>query len=148
MTVVFADTAFYVAAASPRDELHQAAVRFLAGYRGRTVTTEFVLTEVGDGLASVRMRLDAARVIDVLRANPLVETVPASSRLFAAALRLYRDRPDKEWGLTDCASFVVMRERGLTAALTRARDRSPKRSARPPDGACATRSATGIGAGR
>ncbi len=33
-------------------------------------------------------------------------------------MRLYRERPDKEWGLTDCVSFVVMRERGLTEALT------------------------------
>jgi predicted nucleic acid-binding protein len=25
---------------------------------------------------------------------------------------------DKEWGLTDCISFVVMQEQGLTDALT------------------------------
>jgi predicted nucleic acid-binding protein len=31
---------------------------------------------------------------------------------------LYGARPDKEWGLTDCISFVVMEERGLTLALT------------------------------
>ena len=27
-------------------------------------------------------------------------------------------RMDKEWGLTDCVSFVVMQERNLTQALT------------------------------
>jgi uncharacterized protein len=27
-------------------------------------------------------------------------------------------RRDKEWSLTDCISFVVMKERGLTEALT------------------------------
>jgi predicted nucleic acid-binding protein len=31
---------------------------------------------------------------------------------------LYRGRPDKEWSLTDCISFVVMGERSLTEALT------------------------------
>lgn len=31
---------------------------------------------------------------------------------------LYRARPDKEWSLTDCTSFVVMNECGLTDALT------------------------------
>jgi predicted nucleic acid-binding protein len=25
---------------------------------------------------------------------------------------------DKEWGLTDCISFVMMQERGLTTVLT------------------------------
>jgi len=33
-------------------------------------------------------------------------------------LALYISRPDKDWSLTDCISFVVMKERGLTGALT------------------------------
>jgi predicted nucleic acid-binding protein len=31
---------------------------------------------------------------------------------------LYSQRPDKEWTLTDCISFVVMHEENLTGALT------------------------------
>ncbi len=27
-------------------------------------------------------------------------------------------RPDKDWSLTDCISFVVMEEHGITDALT------------------------------
>ena len=46
-----------------------------------------------------------------------MEIVPASADLFAAAFALYRARADQGWGLTDCSSFVVMRERGLTSAL-------------------------------
>ena len=34
------------------------------------------------------------------------------------ALKLYHQHRDKEWTLTDCTSFIVMRERGLTEALT------------------------------
>jgi len=33
-------------------------------------------------------------------------------------LELYARRPDKSWSLTDCISFVVMTDRGLTEALT------------------------------
>lgn len=38
--------------------------------------------------------------------------------LIERAFALYRARPDKEWGLTDCVSFVVMNDGGLTEALT------------------------------
>jgi uncharacterized protein len=33
-------------------------------------------------------------------------------------LELFRNRPDKEWGLVDCISFVVMTEKGIAQALT------------------------------
>jgi len=44
--------------------------------------------------------------------------VPLSEALFRQSFDLYRQRLDKEWGLTDCISFVVMQERGITEALT------------------------------
>jgi uncharacterized protein len=31
---------------------------------------------------------------------------------------LYKDRPDKEYSLTDCISMQVMRREGLTEVLT------------------------------
>ena len=31
---------------------------------------------------------------------------------------LYAERPDKDWSLTDCISFVVMRTMDITEALT------------------------------
>jgi len=33
-------------------------------------------------------------------------------------VELYAERPDKGWSLTDCISFVVMRQQGITQALT------------------------------
>jgi predicted nucleic acid-binding protein len=47
-----------------------------------------------------------------LRADPHVEIIPAADH-FEQALGLYHRRPDKEWSMTDCASFLVMRERRL-----------------------------------
>jgi hypothetical protein len=37
---------------------------------------------------------------------------------FTAGIELYTSRPDKDWSLTDCISFVVMQDRGITDALT------------------------------
>lgn len=34
------------------------------------------------------------------------------------AVELYRERDDKEWGLVDCVSFIVMRDREICDALT------------------------------
>lgn len=36
----------------------------------------------------------------------------------AAAWALLKSRPDEDWSLVDATSFVVMRQRGLTEALT------------------------------
>jgi predicted nucleic acid-binding protein len=104
-----------------RDQWHEAAVQWeqtLSADKRRLVTTEFVLMEIADGLAAVRFWVQAVQVIATLQASSLVEIIPASSQLFTAALELYRSRGDKDWGLTDCASFVVMSERGLPEALT------------------------------
>ncbi len=38
--------------------------------------------------------------------------------LIEKAIVLYEARPDKAWGLVDCASFVVMTEQGIRTAMT------------------------------
>jgi predicted nucleic acid-binding protein len=118
---LFLDTAYIYALVNTRDQWHQSALgwqRSLAADHRRLITTQFILMEVADGLATVRFRDQAARIIAVLQSSPEVEVIPASSHLFAAALQLYQGRGDKDWGLTDCSSFVTMNERGLSFALT------------------------------
>jgi uncharacterized protein len=116
----FVDTASVLALVNSRDQWQAAATRWKAHLyeqRRRLLTTEYVLIEIGDSLSAVRFRQQGIRAVRELR-SPFVEIVPASADLFEAALALYEKRPDKDWGLTDCASFVVMAERGLTEALT------------------------------
>lgn len=38
--------------------------------------------------------------------------------LFWRGFHLFESRPDKHWSLTDCTSFVIMEEHGMTEALT------------------------------
>jgi predicted nucleic acid-binding protein len=42
----------------------------------------------------------------------------ASHQLFDRGIELFSQRPDKSWSLTDCISFIVMEEHGITEALT------------------------------
>jgi uncharacterized protein len=76
------------------------------------------MLEIGNALARSRYRTNAVRLLQAMEHDPAVEIVPLSEELYARAVRMYRERPDKEWGLTDCVSFVVMQERRLTEALT------------------------------
>jgi len=84
----------------------------------RAVENAGVLTELGDALHRGRNRETFTRFLDTLDRHEDFEVVPASPELFQRGVELFRARPDKEWSLTDCISFVVMAEKGLSEALT------------------------------
>lgn len=84
----------------------------------RLLTTRAVLLEIGNALSKKRYRKAALELLDALEQDPLVEIIALSEELYERALALFRNRPDKDWGLVDCVSFIVMQERGLTEALT------------------------------
>ncbi len=118
MKPVFADTFYYLALLSPRDPAHAWAVSVTRKLRGRLVTTAWVLMEVGDAMSLPKNRELFAALLDGLKGNPRMTIVPASQELFDRGVAFFRQRPDKEWTLTDCVSFVVMADEGLTDALT------------------------------
>ena len=63
--------------------------------------------------------LDTAYVLALLNyVTPNVKVVSVDSALLRRAIDFYHSRGDKEWGLTDCISFIVMEDNGLTEALT------------------------------
>jgi predicted nucleic acid-binding protein len=118
---IFLDTAYIYALVNTRDQWHQQAVQWqrkLASERRTLITTELILVEIADGLAAVRFRTQAMQIVRTLQASPFVEVVPSSTQLLDDALELYRQRADKDWGLTDCASFITMGKRGLSETLT------------------------------
>jgi len=118
MKTVFADTSFYVAALSPRDVNHSRAEAFGTGFRGRVFTTEYVLLEVATFFCTAPNRVVFLGLLQSLQADPEVTIIPASAVLWQHGIDLFAARPDKDWSLTDCISFVVMQEQGLREALT------------------------------
>lgn len=118
MKTVFADTGYWVAILNPQDRLHAKAgeVSKTLG-KFRILTTEMVLAELLGALSKVPLRSFAIKGVEAIRSNPNVEIVPQTSLQFLSAFDRYRGAVDKEWSLTDCASFVLMRERGITEAL-------------------------------
>ena len=118
---IFLDASYAIALASQRDRHHPRAAALAAQLktaRTRLITTRAVLLEIGNALAKQRFRPAAMQLLAALETDPSIEIVALSAELYAQALHLFCERPDKEWGLTDCLSFVVMQTRGLSEALT------------------------------
>jgi predicted nucleic acid-binding protein len=119
MTVVFADTFYYIALLNRMDRVHVKASNFTSSFRGIVVTSEWILLELADALAGTSAgRAEVVSTINDLRADPDVEIVALNTELMAVGLDLFSRRPDKQWSLTDCISFVVMERERIADALT------------------------------
>jgi uncharacterized protein len=118
MKTVFADTFFFLAILNRADPIHERAVALSRQIRWVRVTTDWVITELADGLAKVQQRERFMDVYRHIQLSPAIRVVPASRALLEEGISLYGARPDKEWSLTDCISFVVMRDEGIIHALT------------------------------
>jgi predicted nucleic acid-binding protein len=115
---VFADTAFYVAIINERDALHLAVREFSRQSRGHIVTTEYDLVELGNWFARSAHRNCFGYLIQQVFGDSKTTIVPAERSLLLEGVDLYVSRADKDWSLTDCVSFIVMRRFALTDALT------------------------------
>ena len=118
MTAVFADAFYFVARLNRRDQHHDRVVAYSRNFRARLLTTDWVLMEEADALAKSECRPRVRDFILHLRQAAGSEVVSASRETLDRALEMYHQHSDKEWTLTDCVSFVVMREHGITEALT------------------------------
>ena len=118
MKTVFADTSFYAAMWNPLDQWHRVAREWASRQPAHVVLTEFVIVEMGNYLSGSRSRTYFSRLVRYLRGDARTSVIPATSDLLQAGLDLYEARQDKEWSVTDCISFVVMEEQGLTEALS------------------------------
>lgn len=118
---VFVDTATWIALLNTKDDLHSVAIKVrdrLQQQKASLVTTEFILIEVADALCSSDLRQKTVNFINRLRQVKNLQIVPVSEALLAKGWALYSQRPDKDWGLTDCISFVVMTQAEITQAFT------------------------------
>lgn len=119
MNTVFVDTAAWIALFNEHDALHNQASRLklkLNAERAWLLTTDFVLLEVADALCAARVRRRTITNLNAVRRSPTTVVVPFSQVLLDAAWNMYGRRLD--WSLTDCTSFVVMTQEGITQAFT------------------------------
>jgi hypothetical protein len=118
MKPVFADTGFFLALINPRDQYHRSAAELNSRLTAPLVTTAWVLLEFANAISASRARERFERVLASLRSESDAQIIAPEPDLFDRGCELYISRPDKEWSLTDCISFVVMQREGLSDALT------------------------------
>lgn len=118
---VFADASYWIALLHEQDAHHDLALLLRNELRGRPmVTTEMVLVEVLNFFAKFgpSQRRTTVNLLFDLQADDGVDIVEQSTGQFWNAVAYYHARPDQEWGLVDCASFLVMEGRNIRQALT------------------------------
>jgi predicted nucleic acid-binding protein len=121
MKKVFADTCYWIAILNPKDDLHLKAKQASEGLGPVfIVTSEMVLVELLNAFAERgdRFRGVATQMAEQIKSAPNCEVVPQTSIQFTKALERYKNRADKSWSLTDCASFLIMEEKNINEALT------------------------------
>jgi uncharacterized protein len=118
---LFLDTSFTIAQVSTNDQYNQKA-RFwsekIQADRIPLITTQAVLLEIGNALSNRRFRQITVTLLEYFAVSESIQIVPLTDDLYNKAFNLFRSRPDKDWGLIDCISFVVMTEKNIPAALT------------------------------
>lgn len=114
MNPVFLDTSGIIAVVNTDDQWHTTAESVwqdLIQAKLPLVTTSLVLIEMGDGLSRIGYRGLAVELRDRLLASSRIEVIQTTAGDEDRAWKLFRQRHDKEWGMTDCVSMIVARDR-------------------------------------
>lgn len=117
--MIFVDASAVLAVINPNDEQHATAApawNKLIASGEELLMTSYVLLEL-IALAQRRLGLDAVRILDA-ELLPLIEVVWIDPEIHHAAVAAVLAAGRRNLSLVDCASFEVMRRKGLRTAFT------------------------------
>lgn len=97
---------------------HDVARELVLRRNRQFVTTAWIVVETVNLFVARRQAHWVEPMLDFLDTTSAVQVLPATQEQFAEAQALWRKFRDHAFPLTDCTSFVVMRELGLQDALT------------------------------
>jgi uncharacterized protein len=121
MTVVFADTFYWIALLSPRDQWYGRVLAYSELHPGlNIVTTEGVLDELLNYFSKrgIFLRQKAAELYVGIAQSPNLQVLSYTPKLRRAGFNLYQQRPDKGYSMTDCISMSAMQNLNIREVLT------------------------------
>jgi len=120
--MIFVDTSAWLALLNKRDRLHTQAVKYYRKMlKKKKITTDAVLLETFNSLSNNKVRYLAVLFIEQIEKSmntDVMEIVNTSGEAFKKGLNLFKQYNDKNWSLTDCISFSVMKEKNIKQAFT------------------------------
>jgi predicted nucleic acid-binding protein len=119
--LVFVDTSAWLALVNKSDIFHLKAKEIrdnLVKNKVKFVVTDYIIVEIANCLSRIPLRSAAIQLISFIKASEQIEIVPIGREIYDEAWDLYSRHQDKEWGFTDCTSFVVMNRNGIKQAFT------------------------------
>ena len=124
MTLIFADTVYWVARVNPNDKHFSEAQRAYAELTNPiVVTTDSVFAEVLALLSEKKsIRSGAIELYRSLERNPNIVLVRQHSGLFNRAVDRYANQVEETASLVDCMSMEVMDDYEINQVLTADKD--------------------------
>jgi predicted nucleic acid-binding protein len=116
--IIFLDSGYLIALIRKKDAFHNAALSASELYAGPFLTTDLILLELANSLAKPPNRKIVVTVIEKIQTDINTQVVPFSTDGMTKAFSLFKNHYDKTWGIVDCFSFVVMKEKKIRQALT------------------------------
>ena len=112
------DTSGFLCFNEKEESFHEKAVELYDSAKAR-LTTNYVLAEYTAlaqvrGIARQKITEFSTRILETRE----IEIVWVNESLHRQAVELIKERPDKNYSLCDAVSFVVMRVRDISEALT------------------------------
>lgn len=119
MNPPFADTCFWIALMSPRDDLHHQALA-LSKQHARIITSQEVLSEFMNFFCGRgdQLRQTAVQLARTIQNNKSITVLEQTSKSFSQGMDLYANRVDKEYSFIDCVSMAAMKERKIFQIFT------------------------------
>lgn len=119
MKSVFLDTSYIIAMFTPEDRHHARAIEIadqLLQYQ-EIWLTDAVIFEIGNSFSKTKKDI-VAEFIRMCYKTENIHIMKTDESLLMKALDNYATYLDKDWSLTDCISFEVMKEKGIYLAYT------------------------------
>lgn len=120
----FVDTSAWAALTDKNDTYHALAISYpeKIAKQYRLLTTSYVLDESYTLLllnVGYRQTVSFKKKLDFLVQQRILEVVWISEELTEQAWRIFEQfNTDKQWSFTDCVSYVVMQQQGISEAFT------------------------------
>jgi len=115
---VFVDTGAWFAAAVTGDPDHEKARALFASNTRPLLTTDYIIDKLLTLFVVRGHKHKAKRWLRKVLWNGGVDVEHINQSDFDEAIKIFDDFNDKEWSLTDCTSYVVMRRLGVTSAYS------------------------------